>query len=336
MSEQSAARAAPDKKVRLVYILAASHSGSTLLAMLLNSHRDVCTVGELKATSLGDPERYRCSCRALIRQCAFWNGISEDLDRQGYRFEVTDAVTDVRSIGSVWVRRVLRPLHRGRVLELVRDIVLAFSPVWRRQYPAIQSLSVAVMRAVLRRTGKQVIVDSSKVALRLKYLLRNRELDVRVIRLVRDGRGVALTYMDPSDFADSRDPSLRGGGMGGDRRGEMLDMAAAAHEWRRSNEEAESVLRYLGRERQFVVRYEDLCTAPESWLPRIFEFIGVDPAAYAQDFRKAEHHVVGNGMRLDSDAEIRLDERWRSALSIGDREVFDRVAGPLNRKLGYQ
>ena len=47
--------------VRLVYILAASHSGSTLLAMLLGSHPDVCTVGELKATSLGNVEEYLCS-----------------------------------------------------------------------------------------------------------------------------------------------------------------------------------------------------------------------------------------------------------------------------------
>jgi len=56
--------------IRLVYIMAASHSGSTLLAMLLNSHPEICTVGELKATSLGDPDSYYCSCRNKIRECA--------------------------------------------------------------------------------------------------------------------------------------------------------------------------------------------------------------------------------------------------------------------------
>jgi len=62
-----------------------------------------------------------------------------------------------------------------------------------------------------------------------------------VIRLIRDGRAVALTYMDPAGFADAKDPSLRAGGMGGDRRREKLTMAQAAREWRRSNEEAEHV-----------------------------------------------------------------------------------------------
>ena len=42
-------RGAPTNKPVVAYLLAASHSGSTLLAMLLASHPDVCTTGELKA-----------------------------------------------------------------------------------------------------------------------------------------------------------------------------------------------------------------------------------------------------------------------------------------------
>jgi hypothetical protein len=41
-----------------------------------------------------------------------------------------------------------------------------------------------------------VLVDSSKVGIRLKYLLRIPEIDIRVIRVIRDGRAVALTYTD--------------------------------------------------------------------------------------------------------------------------------------------
>ena len=46
--------------------------------------------------------------------------------------------------------------------------------------------------------------------------------------------------------------------------------------------------------------------------------------------------VVGNGMRLDSTPEIRLDERWKSALTKDDLAVFNRVAGAMNRRCGYQ
>ena len=108
--------------------------------------------------------------------------------------------------------------------------------------PAIQRANAALARCLLDVTGKQVIVDSSKMGLRLKYLLRNPDFDVRVIRIVRDGRAVALAYMDPAGFADASDPRLRQGGMGGDRANERQTMPEAAHQWRRSNEEAESLL----------------------------------------------------------------------------------------------
>ena len=65
--------------VRLAYVLAASHSGSTVLSMLLGAQPRLCTVGELKATALGDPERYRCSCRELIGDCVFWGRVEAEM-----------------------------------------------------------------------------------------------------------------------------------------------------------------------------------------------------------------------------------------------------------------
>jgi hypothetical protein len=320
---------------RLVYLLAASHSGSTLLAMLLGRHPEVATTGELKATRLGDPEKYRCSCGSLIRECPFWRGISAKMRERGFEFDVTNAGTDFRSGASDYARRLLEPLHRGPALELVRDAALTLSPVWRRNYPRIQALNAALASSVSLQARKPVVVDSSKIAVRLKFLLRNPELDIKVVRLIRDGRGVALTYTDPLNFADAKDPRLKAGGSGGNRDADRLPMAEAAREWRRSNEEAEALLSGLDPSRWTSLRYEELCSDPEATLKRVFAFIGVDPAATSLDFRSADHHVVGNGMRLDATEQIELDERWRVALSPADLETFAGVAGDLSRRLGY-
>jgi hypothetical protein len=40
-------------------------------------------------------------------------------------------------------------------------------------------------------------------------------------------------------------------------------------------------------------------------------------------------------MRLDDTSEIRLDDRWRDNLTKTDLQEFDRIAGKLNRSLGY-
>ena len=323
------------RPTRLVYIMAASHSGSTLLAMLLNTHPKICTAGELKTTSLGDVERYRCSCRQPIRRCEFWSAVTADLNAQGLDFDLSRGETHVRSVASRYAQRLLAPLHRGPALELARDLALALSPRWRAHRRRAEILDAALARAICTRTDKPVLVDSSKVGIRLKYLLRNPELDVRVIRLIRDGRAVALTYMDPERFADASDPHLRGGGTGGAGGDDRLDVSAAAREWRRSNEEAEAIVGGLERWRWTEVRYDELCLDTDRTLRRLFAFAGVDPSSPRMAFRASEHHVIGNGMRLDASSEIRFDERWREALSASDLASFDRVAGGLNRRLGY-
>jgi Sulfotransferase family len=324
------------RKTPLVYILAASHSGSTLLAMLLGAHAEVCTVGELKATALGDVERYRCSCREVITRCRFWSRISREMARRGYGFHVTHAGTDLGSGATPYVRRLLAPLHRGPTLERIRDAALALSPTWREQLPRIQAINAALAECICDETGKRVIVDSSKVGLRLKYLLQNPGLDVRVIRLIRDGRAVVLTYKDPSRFADARDPCLRGGGMGDTREAESLSTAEAAREWRRSNEEAETIVDQVARGRWLEVRYEALCRTPDTTLRSLFTFIGVRPDEPRLSLKSSDYHVLGNGMRLDETIDIRLDDRWRSKLNGGEVDIFDSVAGELNRRLGYR
>lgn len=321
---------------RIVYILAASHSGSTLLAMMLGSHPEICTVGELKLTSLENVERYRCSCLEFIRNCPFWEGIRMDMEKMGYPFDITNPGTNFREGATPYVRTLLDPLHRGPVLELVRNATLKLSPSWRKRLPMIQSRNAALVSCICKQAGKNVVVDSSKVGIRLKFLLRNKSFDVKVIRLIRDGRGVSLTYTDPAQFADAIDPALRGGGTGGGRDSERLDLAQAATEWLRSNEEAEAILRGLERSRWTEVRYESLCDGTEETLRNLFAFIGVDPVQFAGGVRSADQHVVGNGMRLDADVDIRLDDRWRNILTRRDLETFDSIAGKMNRRLGYE
>ena len=304
--------------------------------MLLASHPAVCSAGELKATKLEPVDRYRCSCGHLIITCPFWLGIRAAMADRGFDFDIARAETDLRAGVPPLVRRALRPLHRGPWLEAVRDAALSSWPGWRRHLTRNQAVNAALAACLCERTGADVIIDSSKIGLRLKYLLRNPALSVRVVRLIRDGRAAVLTYVDPERFADAREPARRGGGSGGSREHERLTMIAAAREWRRSNEEAEAIVSSLPAAQSLAVRYEELAADPRSTLERIFGFIGVRGEAAIGRFKSLEHHVVGNGMRFDSSSEIVLDERWRTTLTAADLGIFDHEAGPLNRRLGYR
>jgi hypothetical protein len=326
----------PDARPRLAYILAASHSGSTLLAMLLGAHPEACTVGELAPGGIGDPERYRCSCGELIRQCEFWKRVRQAMANQGIPdFDICQPGTVIQRVPSAYARRLLAPLPRGPVLEAVRDLALGLSRRWKLHLAETQRRTTALVRSLLSITGAKLVVDSSKHPLRLNYLLRNPALDIRVIRLIRDGRAVALTYLDEWQFADAADPALRGGGAGMRRPPARRTMAEAAREWRRSQEAAESVLARLPRSHWIEIHYETLCTKPQATVEQLCAFLGIDPGRVTLDFRSKPQHVVGNGMRLDRTAEIRLDERWKTHLTAEQLREFDRVAGPLNRRYGY-
>jgi hypothetical protein len=322
---------------RLGYLLAASHSGSTLLAMLLGAHDEAATVGELKANlRLGEAEKYRCSCRELITQCPFWAKINAAMAEQGIPdFTITQAGTSIFDVQSKFARRLLKPLHRGSGLEAVRDSALLFSPAWQSHLRRTKERNLALIKSVQKVTGAKVVIDSSKVALRLKYLRGIQGLDIKVIRTIRDGRAVSLTYIDDWNFADSSDPSLRNGGTGQHRPSVRQNMRDAANEWRRSNEAADAVLEQMPRSQWTEVRYEEVCADPKGTLRRLSAFLGLDPDKINLNFRARQQHVIGNGMRLDTTSEIRLDERWKSHLSKEDLQTFDEVAGDLNRKYGY-
>lgn len=322
-------------KPRLAYILAASHSGSTLLAMLLGAHPEACTVGELKGASRGSPDTYRCSCGERIRECAFWRKISAAMQARGHAYEVTSAGTDIKAVRGKYLTRLLRPLHRTAGLELVRDTLLNLSPEWRAHLRRSQARNAALVATLLEVSGARVIVDSSKTGLRLKYLARNSALDVRVIRLLRDGRGVSLTHTNPGEFADASAPHLRSGGTGGPGH-TGLSMLEAASLWKDSNEEADRITHTLGLGQCLTVRYEDLCRNPAATLRGICEFLEIEPFDPGPDFRaRKQQHVVGNGMRMDASSEIRHDERWRTHLTPEQLNVFNEVAGALNRQYGY-
>jgi len=320
---------------KLAYIASASHSGSTLLTMLLNGHPRVATVGELSPGHMEDLAFYRCSCQRLIRECPFWARVGEEVRSRGIPFDLERFPTHFAMPRSRLASRLLGPLHRGAMLEAVRDAGLALLTAWPRHFREVMRANEAVVRAALDYYGADVFVDKGNKALRLKHLLRGEAFNIRVIHLVRDGRAVALTYMDPAQYADAADPASRGGGAGHDRSDERMPMAEAAYQWRRCMEEAEHALARLDRLQWIRIRYEDLCRDADGELDRIFRFLDMDSADRLKDFRSIEHHVVGNGMRLDTGSDVRLDDRWRSALTEEDIRVFDGVAGAINRRYGY-
>ena len=295
----------------LIYIHSASHSGSTLLAQLLARHPEVATVGELSGTIHRARPGYQCSCGVELVQCGFWQCVSNAMAKRGFTYSATTAETDIRNVSNPVARKLLKPLHRGPLLELARDVGMVL--VGKNHIERQQALKTALVESVMECTGKPVLVDSSKSGVQLKYHLRNPSLDVKAIGLVRDGRGVALSIA----------------------RNQGTTFPQGARDWRRTNEEARALAGGMGDARWIQVKYEALCEDPQGTLNQLWRFIGVAPRDL--DGCPAPHaHVLGHGSRLNGSNKIHNSEKWRQELSADDLRTFDSIAGPLNRRLGYQ
>jgi len=307
---------ASNSRVRdLVYILSPSYSGSTLLTFLLGTHPHIATIGELKATAMGDVDKYVCSCGALIRQCPFWRRVTAELSRHGVQFDVSDFGTHFAAHAHWLADRLLRARVRGPAFELARTVGIQLQPRCRSTVRRVLEKNQALIEVITKIQRGRLFLDASKDPVRLKHLLESRYWNIKVIHLIRDGRGTSYSYM----------------------RHHKAPMAKAARAWHLHQTECDRMIGRLPQNSSIKVHYEHLCVDRKRELARIFRCLRVDPSEWVRDFRSNEHHILGNNpMRLAPTAAVVLDERWRAALTPQELRVFDAVAGKLNRVYGYE
>jgi hypothetical protein len=301
----------------VLYLMGHGFSGSTLLTFLLGSHPEIATIGELGIAERTKretvPEQYPCSCHAPVRECPFWQRVGREMAVRGHDFDVWDSDLEFRARGGGLSDVILRAVQRGPVLETARSVGIRVVPGARRELARTLSRIEALTEIVTGLKGSRIFLDSSKRPERAVFMRRIPSFDLRVIHLVRDGRAVAWSNM-------------KNLGLGPE---------AAADSWVADNVASEQARRSFPDDRWLRLRHEDVCTDPAAALARIYSFIGLPATDGLPEFRGVEHHIIGNRMRLASTSDIRLDERWKTALTPGQMATIERRVAALNRRYGY-
>jgi hypothetical protein len=300
----------------VVYVAGSGHTGSTLLALVLNSHPDIACIGESaikpKIIRRGVSADQACSCGATIGNCPFWLAVFAGVQRDGLDFGPDRWTNDYR-FHNVYAQKLLKrlcatPSGRG-VVQWAADHLPGYQGVAR----AKDAVNVALIRAVLHVAGARVFADTSKGMPRLTHLLRLPQLEIRLVQLSRDVRGYAAS-------AKGRDVSA----------------ADAARTWLRDQKAIVQVAAGMPPDRVFHLRYEDLSGRVADTQRALWSFIGVPDVAPVERIRATDHHVLGNAMRLGGEITLRLDERWRARLTAGEQRECLTIAGDMNRALGYE
>jgi len=151
----------------IIYITCKSRSGSTLLDLLISSHSQVTSLGEInllsarrkkakrkKARRKKSPLESRCTCTNTILDCLFWQGVEQF---SGIPLQELDVDSE--------------------------------DPVIFKQH------NRAIFQAAAAVSGSEFIIDSSKDTRRLEKLVAIKDFNIKPIHLVRHPGGVVYSHI---------------------------------------------------------------------------------------------------------------------------------------------
>jgi len=154
-------------------------------------------------------------------------------------------------------------------------------------------------------------------------------IELYLVHLVRDGRGVIWSHQNPAKRAMRK--SFR-----------PAPAWQTTRYWVSANLQSAYVYSRLPSERRMRLRYEDFATAPDAALGRLGRFVGEDlsglltPDRAIRQPAPVRHTPGGNRVRLMKEVQVRRDFGWMEHLPAKDRALFWLCAGWLARSYGYR
>lgn len=298
------------------------HSGSTLLDILLGSHDQIISVGEMvhfdPTSSVGNN---LCACGEKHSQCPYWVEVSKH-----FNSFVLDAKmffpTVLRKKFDNWYNLIcwIRLLHRIKKPS--------------KEYREYCRHLVALLNAISMSSNRSIIVDSSKSPSRAATLAGLKDaIDLRIIHLVRDGRGVCWSMMKKIRYQnDIRFSRLK----------QLTAFLRATIGWTVTNLVAEWIVKMgvVGGDHYLRIRYEDLVEDHEAFFKQVAVITGESmrkPMMAVSSGIELDigHMAGGNPFRMRKKVAFNPDYDWCKNLPFGYKKLFGLVCGRALKHYGY-
>ena len=289
-------------------------SGSTILDILLGSHPEVQSAGELSCLPKALMGDGNCACGRSVFRCLLWSKVLKRWLRQGREAHVIERYAFLeREFGRSGSLPTLMMERRSRSRML-------------REYT---TLTTRLFRSIQAVSRKPIIIDSSKNPARALALSMMPKIHFCVIHLVRDGRGVV--YSRQSILSKTKRRALQ--------EGSPVSTWRASLSWRWVNFLSGQILQADGLS-GFRMRYEDITERTEATFHRIGSLLNLDLDAIRCDIENGKripvgHLLTGNRARMGKEIRLFPDVAWKSRLAERDRWIFRLLAGPALGKYGY-
>lgn len=312
--------------MKVLYVAGAMRSGSTLLVRTLGELEGVFPAGEVfhffgRAAAADE----LCSCGTPASDCPIWGEVIRQVGPPDGFGDARD-VDDLRRSVS-YGRHIFTPLLGSARLPEPRRL------------SSYRALLGRLYRAIGRVTGARLLVDASKVPSYGWLLSDLPGVDMSVLHLVRDSRGVVHSW--------SKDRE-RPGAAEREARMNQFNAASGALVWSVSQMGAEILQARVGRRTR--VRYRDFVHSPEAVVRKALRLVGEEELlgtaaepGYMEALRRGEvslspqHTLAGNPMRMQSGPiRLREDDAWRREMDRARQGAVTALTWPLLRRYGIR
>ena len=304
-------RPSPERP-RIAFVGGFGRSGSTLLERMLNEVPGISAVGEavhLWQRGLRDDEL--CGCGEQFSRCPHWRAVGEAAFGGWDQLDVDHVLALKAAVDRTrYVPSLAAPAVSAKQARAVDE----YCELYRRLY-----------RGVAAVTGDCVLVDASKHASLAYSLRRAGDLDLRVLHMIRDSRGVAYSWSKRV-----RRPERDAEAM------PIYSPARAAMLWTANNALFDLLARLGSPVYRF--RYEDLLAEPARVFGEVLAHLGLPADESSVRFLHSDsaelgtsHTIGGNPMRFSTGRmSLRTDEAWRREMPpAARRQVSALTAWPL-------
>ncbi|MGH2776365.1 MAG: sulfotransferase family protein [Actinomycetota bacterium] len=297
---------------KIVFVGGYGRSGSTLLDRVLGHCSDrFFSGGEIRHIwQEGFVENRVCGCGRPFDSCEFWRAVSERSFGGPRALDVDELIELKNRVDRWWLIPRIAARRPGPRFEAH---LARYQDHLRRLYEGVGAES-----------GADVIIDSTKDPSHGYVLSSMRDIDLRVIHLVRDSRAVAHSWR--------RKKYNPGSGTDMNR----YNLLKTGTEWSAIN----ALIGGLARRSSayVLVRYEDLVADPASELRRILAAIDEEatvPTGGRVRFRD-DHTVAGNPIRFKrGETQLCLDDEWRSGMKLSDKFAMTSLTLPGLTRYGF-
>ncbi len=309
-----------EKKTKILFIAGAGRSGSTVLDRILGQIPGFFSLGEFHSIWPNiERQEWLCGCGKIFKQCDFWNGVLRDAFESAA--EISGQVQIYKNPGGDRIRYAPLLMVPGTLWLLTRRL--------RRNLDGL----VKIYRAIQKRSDSRVIVDSSKLPTYGFAISQAAALDVYVVHLIRDQRGVAYSWLRRKARSDTSE---------GGKPAEYMNnwgTAASSLIWDSVNIACEKIWKRTP-ERYLRLRYEDFIAEPAAQVRRICAMLGEDAGVLSfvkgnQVTFRTDHTVAGNPSRMAEILTLKPDDEWRTKLSRADLLKVNLLTWPLLKRYGY-